>query len=195
MTETKDSGDKTIRGGGRKPLSLARTVESGHVRQNFSHGRSKSVVVEKRKTRKLHTPGAEAEKRAASPDVAEKPAAAPAPASKGKGKASLAKEAPAAAKTLSSEELDARARALAAARARAVEEQQVEAEQHTVAVELEKTPEPAPEAHPEPVTAKAATAASEPGPAPTTPQDEKPAAERAKEPHVAPKAELRTDAP
>ncbi|HET6321506.1 MAG TPA: translation initiation factor IF-2 associated domain-containing protein, partial [Hyphomicrobium sp.] len=53
MTETKDTTDKTLRGGARKPLSLQRTVESGHVRQNFSHGRSKSVVVEKRKTRKL----------------------------------------------------------------------------------------------------------------------------------------------
>ena len=53
MTETKDTTDKTLRAGARKPLSLQRTVESGHVRQNFSHGRSKSVVVEKRKTRKL----------------------------------------------------------------------------------------------------------------------------------------------
>ena len=34
-----------------------RTVESGHVRQSFSHGRSKSVVDDKRKTRKLATPG------------------------------------------------------------------------------------------------------------------------------------------
>ncbi len=57
MTETKDTTDKTLRGGARKPLSLQRTVESGHVRQNFSHGRSKSVVVEKRKTRKLAGPG------------------------------------------------------------------------------------------------------------------------------------------
>lgn len=64
MTETKDQ-DKTLRGGAgaggaggaRKPLSLQRTVESGSVRQNFSHGRSKSVVVEKRKTRKLNSPG------------------------------------------------------------------------------------------------------------------------------------------
>ncbi len=60
MTETKDTTDKTIRGGVRKPLSLQRTVESGHVRQNFSHGRSKSVVVEKRRTRKLG-PGGEPE--------------------------------------------------------------------------------------------------------------------------------------
>ena len=61
MTETKDTTEKTLRGGGRKPLSLQRTVESGHVRQNFSHGRSKSVVVEKRRTRKLATPGAAAQ--------------------------------------------------------------------------------------------------------------------------------------
>ena len=60
MTETKDTTDKTLRGGVRKPLSLQRTVESGHVRQNFSHGRSKSVVVEKRRTRKLG-PGGEPE--------------------------------------------------------------------------------------------------------------------------------------
>ena len=57
MSETKDSTDKTSSGTGRKPLSLQRTVESGLVRQNFSHGRSKSVVVEKRRTRKLSKPG------------------------------------------------------------------------------------------------------------------------------------------
>ena len=58
MSETKDSDSKNTSGSGRKPLSLQRTVESGHVRQNFSHGRSKSVVVEKRKSRKLAQPGA-----------------------------------------------------------------------------------------------------------------------------------------
>ena len=57
MTETKDSTGKTVGGGVRKPLTLQRTVESGQVRQNFSHGRSKAVVVEKKKTRKL--PGSE----------------------------------------------------------------------------------------------------------------------------------------
>jgi translation initiation factor IF-2 len=73
MSETKDTSDKTLRSGapaatpasaapagsgsGRKPLSLTRTVESGHVRQSFSHGRSKAVVVEKKKTRKLSGPG------------------------------------------------------------------------------------------------------------------------------------------
>ena len=36
---------------------MKRTVESGHVRQNFSHGRSKSVVVEKKKKRTISGPG------------------------------------------------------------------------------------------------------------------------------------------
>jgi len=58
MTETKETPDKTLRGTvPRKPLSLKRTVESGHVRQNFSHGRSKSVVVEKKKKRTISGPG------------------------------------------------------------------------------------------------------------------------------------------
>ena len=38
---------------GSKTLSLKRTVESGQVRQSFSHGRSKSVLVEKRRKRTL----------------------------------------------------------------------------------------------------------------------------------------------
>jgi translation initiation factor IF-2 len=60
MTETKETTEKTLRGDApRKPLSLKRTVESGHVRQNFSHGRSKSVVVEKKKKRTISGPGAE----------------------------------------------------------------------------------------------------------------------------------------
>jgi translation initiation factor IF-2 len=55
MSETKETNDKTLSVAPRKPLSLKRTVESGHVKQSFSHGRSKSVVVEKKKTRKLST--------------------------------------------------------------------------------------------------------------------------------------------
>ena len=61
MTEQKDQTDKTVRPGARKPLTLQKTVESGLVRQNFSHGRSKNVVVEVKKTRKLGAPGSEAE--------------------------------------------------------------------------------------------------------------------------------------
>ncbi len=115
MTDSNDQTDKTIRVGARKPLSLQRTVEFGHVRQNFSHGRSKSVVVEKKKTRRLG-PGSEGA------EVA--PAAAPietaAPAAKAPP-APPAQAAPATSqpqgRTLSNEERAARERALAAARA------------------------------------------------------------------------------
>jgi translation initiation factor IF-2 len=57
MSETKETNDKTLSVAPRKPLSLKRTVESGHVRQSFSHGRSKSVVVEKKKKRTISAPG------------------------------------------------------------------------------------------------------------------------------------------
>ncbi|MFG3598431.1 translation initiation factor IF-2 associated domain-containing protein [Bradyrhizobium sp. RDI18] len=38
-------------------IAAANGRKSGHVRQNFSHGRSKSVVVEKKKTRRLGSEG------------------------------------------------------------------------------------------------------------------------------------------
>ena len=59
MTETKDQGDKARGSAGRgtMTLSMKRTVDAGHVRQNFSHGRSKSVLVEKKKKRTITTPG------------------------------------------------------------------------------------------------------------------------------------------
>src|SRR3954468_5786382 len=70
MSETDDSGART-RGagggaGGGKTLSLKRT-ETSTVRQSFSHGRSKAVVVEKKRARVLPSG-----KTAAEPD---KPAA------------------------------------------------------------------------------------------------------------------------
>src|SRR5689334_13718310 len=48
MSETDDSGTRS-KGGG-KTLSLKRT-ETSTVRQSFSHGRSKAVVVEKKRAR------------------------------------------------------------------------------------------------------------------------------------------------
>src|SRR5262249_10779106 len=67
MSETKDITDKTLRSGSgaRKPLTLNRTVESGHVQQKFSHGRSKSVEVIKKRKRTLT--GAEAEEATPAP--------------------------------------------------------------------------------------------------------------------------------
>ncbi|HCN32760.1 MAG TPA: translation initiation factor IF-2 [Rhodobiaceae bacterium] len=49
-----------------KTLSLKRTVDSGQVRQNFSHGRTKSVQVE-RKRKRMVTPGSSGASSAATP--------------------------------------------------------------------------------------------------------------------------------
>ena len=43
--------------GTRPPLGLKRTVETGKVKQSFSHGRSNTVVVEVKKRRFLGRPG------------------------------------------------------------------------------------------------------------------------------------------
>ena len=51
MSEINETDDKTVRGARKMTLNVRRTVESGHVRQSFSHGRSKSVLVEKKKRR------------------------------------------------------------------------------------------------------------------------------------------------
>jgi translation initiation factor IF-2 len=118
MTETKDTTEKTLRGGVRKPLSLQRTVESGHVRQNFSHGRSKSVVVEKRRTRKLAAPGDEPELEAAPPEAAPDAVAPKKKPARAETSAPAKPSTAPTSRTLSEEERDARARALAAARVR-----------------------------------------------------------------------------
>src|SRR3954466_7091512 len=64
--------------GTRPPLGLKRTVETGKVKQSFSHGRSNTVVVEVKKRRILGRPG-EAPPAEAPKPIAEAPAPAPAP--------------------------------------------------------------------------------------------------------------------
>ena len=59
MSDTKTGEDGEANVGRSKTLSLKRTVESGQVRQSFSHGRSKSVLVEKRRKRTINSGGAE----------------------------------------------------------------------------------------------------------------------------------------
>lgn len=74
--------------GTRPPLGLKRTVETGKVKQSFSHGRSNTVVVEVKKRRILGRPGEapapveepKAEPVAEAPKPAPKPAAPAAPA-------------------------------------------------------------------------------------------------------------------
>ncbi|MAM95811.1 translation initiation factor IF-2 [Parvibaculum sp.] len=145
MTDQADTSERKPKAGG-KTLSLKRTVESGHVRQNFSHGRSKSVVVEKKKKRTLKAgteaapaPAEEKAKAAPAPAPAEpapveakkpaapeaaKPAPTPAPAAARAPAAAAAEKKPARARsgvvlrTLTEEEKNARAQALDSARER-----------------------------------------------------------------------------
>ncbi|MFL6793845.1 MAG: translation initiation factor IF-2, partial [Sphingomicrobium sp.] len=70
--------------GTRPPLGLKRTVETGKVKQSFSHGRSNTVVVEVKKRRILGRPGETPpapapEPVAEAPKPAPKPVAAPQP--------------------------------------------------------------------------------------------------------------------
>ena len=131
MTGTKDTDEKTVRSG-RKQLSLQRTVESGRVRQNFSHGRSKSVVVEKRRTRKLAQPGSEQEaktKQKTAEPTAPVKSHEPKPRAQKAPEKSTAKQAEpdVSNKTLSDEESKKRAEALAAAKLRTPEPSTAEA--------------------------------------------------------------------
>ena len=70
------SDDNKPKLGMRAPLGLNKTVEIGKVKQSFSHGRSKSVVVEVKRARVLHRPGEVRE----DPFVAPAPTPAPVPA-------------------------------------------------------------------------------------------------------------------
>ncbi len=54
MSETDNEKPKL---GMRAPLGLKRTVETGKVKQSFSHGRSNTVVVEVKSRRVLRRPG------------------------------------------------------------------------------------------------------------------------------------------
>ena len=51
MSEADDKKDQKLSLSGRSTLQLRRTVDTGQVRQSFSHGRSKPVVVERRRKR------------------------------------------------------------------------------------------------------------------------------------------------
>ena len=133
MTETNDQGDKTqgdktgrgaARGGKTSTLTLNRTVDAGHVRQSFSHGRSKPVVVEKRKKRTIASPGGAAEESAVERVEETVAAAATATVSQPATGRTVTTTPPrkvtppAAARNLSDDERDARVKALSAARAR-----------------------------------------------------------------------------
>ncbi|WP_106408486.1 translation initiation factor IF-2 [Sandarakinorhabdus cyanobacteriorum] len=73
------SDDNKPKLGMRAPLGLNKSVEVGKVKQQFSHGRTKQVVVEVKRTRVLHRPG---ETPAPAPEPTPAPAPAPAPAAR-----------------------------------------------------------------------------------------------------------------
>ena len=73
MVDTKTPGDKTL-SVPTKTLTLKPRVETGTVRQSFSHGRTKQVVVEKRGKRRVGGDAPATETHAPEPVVA-KPAA------------------------------------------------------------------------------------------------------------------------
>src|SRR4051794_12474966 len=137
MSDTKTPDGKTL---SVKPtLSLKRSAEAGVVRQSFSHGRSKQVVVEVKKRRTLAdgkpdaaapAAAAPAAKRAAPATPAAKttsaaaaPAAAPAPA------AAAPKASGVVLRTLTDEERNRRAHALGDARLREAEERKIAEEE------------------------------------------------------------------
>src|SRR5262245_46897130 len=128
MTETKTPGEKTLSVAPSKTLSLKRGVEQGVVRQSFSHGRSKQVVVEKVKRRAVGDVKAEA------PTV-DRGATAKRATPGAVGKAATAEPAVSPAKsgvvlrTLTEEERSARAHALADARLREAEERKIAEEE------------------------------------------------------------------
>src|SRR4030088_2000313 len=128
MVDTKSPGDKTL-SVPTKTLTLKPRVETGTVRQSFSHGRTKQVVVEKRGKRRVGGEAPATETHAPEPVVVK---AAPA-------KAPLARPATAPAaprsssgvvlRTLTEDERSARASALADAKVRDVEERRLAEEE------------------------------------------------------------------
>jgi translation initiation factor IF-2 len=130
MSETKNPGEKKLSVG---KLTLKPRTETGVVRQSFSHGRSKQVVVEKVKRRVVGGPG---EAKAEPPPVVETKKPAPgkapaAPAARAGAAQTEAKPKPSGVvlRTLTEEERSARAHALADSRVREAEERKIAEEE------------------------------------------------------------------
>src|SRR5471032_2728143 len=124
MSETKNPGEKKL------TLSLKPRTETGVVRQSFSHGRSKQVVVEKIKRRSVGgAPEAKAEP--APVEAPKKAAAAPKPAAPAVAPATAEAPKPSGVvlRTLTEEERVARAHALADSRLREAEERKIAEEE------------------------------------------------------------------
>ena len=128
MVDTKSPGDKTL-SVPTKTLTLKPRVETGTVRQSFSHGRTKQVVVEKRGKRRVGGDGP-----AEAPHAPE-PVVAKAATAQGADDPSPRRRRPARSgsgvvlRTLTEDERSARASALADARVRDIEERRLAEEE------------------------------------------------------------------
>jgi translation initiation factor IF-2 len=150
MAENNPEGKKLSVG--KSTLSLKPRTETGTVRQSFSHGRSKQVVVEVKRSRSLK----DSKPEAAAPATAAAPAAAPAarrgaaPAAKPAAKPAASAAAPATApaapapkpsgvvlRTLTEEERSRRAHALGDARLREAEERKIAEEEAKIRAQRE----------------------------------------------------------
>jgi translation initiation factor IF-2 len=144
MTETKNTGEKTLTVAQPKTLTLKRAgVEQGMVRQSFSHGRTKAVVVEKVKRRAGPAEAKTVEASAPTPSpgaAASRPRgrAAPGPA-QAAPQAAPSKPSGVVLRTLTEEERSARAHALADAKVREAEERKIAEEEARRRAEREST--------------------------------------------------------
>ena len=149
MVDTKTPGDKTL-SVPTKTLSLKPRVETGTVRQSFSHGRTKQVVVEKRGKRRVGGDAPATETHAPEPVAAKPAAAAKAPLSRpGAAPAAPRSGSGVVLRTLTEDERSARASALADAKVREVEERrqaEEEAKRRAVRESAEKAEREAAEA-------------------------------------------------
>ncbi|MEW5421655.1 translation initiation factor IF-2 [Amorphus sp. 3PC139-8] len=201
MSETKNTGDKTLSVERKKTLSLRRGVEQGTVRQSFSHGRSKSVVVEKKK-RRVVVPGSQDARgqESASPAASEPAAEAKAPTAPASAPEVSAPATPAPAAEAPKQAAEAKAPEAPAptpeieAKAPEVEAPAPEAKPEAPAVEAKAPEAKAPEAPTPEVPAAEAKAPAAPAPAVEAPKPAAPATE-AKAPEAkAPEAKAPTPA-
>src|SRR6185437_15729853 len=131
MVDTKTPGDKTL-SVPTKTLTLKPRVETGTVRQSFSHGRTKQVVVEKRGKRRIGGDGPATEAPASAPEpVAAKAAPAKTPLTARPASAPVAPRSNSGVvlRTLTEDERSARASALADAKIRDDEERRLAEEE------------------------------------------------------------------
>lgn len=184
MSDTENEKPKL---GMRQPLGLKRTVETGQVKQSFSHGRSNTVVVEVKRRRMLGPQSGAASEEAAPPPPAPVAAPPPPPAPAPRPSAPAGETAQERQARLLREAEEQRMQALEEARRREEREraEAAEAEQRRAeekaraeaeaakAAKVEAAPEPVVEAKPAPVAPAAPPA---PALAPTPPPPAQPVA-------------------